>query len=632
MNEVDELLGDGGVLARGLPGFVPRAAQQTMAEAVAGTVESAGTLIVEAGTGTGKTYAYLVPALMAGKRIVVSTGTKNLQDQLYRRDLPRLLTALKVPARTALLKGRSNYVCLHRLDRALQTPGWRYDERLTRIRAWSRATDSGELSEIGDLNTDDPLYARVSSTADNCLGAKCPDFGECHVVKARRAALAADLVVVNHHLLFADFLLKEEGFGEILPGSDAVVVDEAHQLPELATQFFGVRVSTRQFRDIASDAQAEAEEWGDLPDLVAAAESMTAAVLPVEAVVASINGRLRFEDLLQRPMVGSILQTLDEQLFALRQALKAYEDRSPVLASVFERAAQLYDRWTQLTAPTADTGMVRWVETRGRGGSFHQTPIEVADSFARLRQTHAGAWVFTSATLSANGDFGHFQRQLGLADAQTLALDSPFDYAEQARLHLPAGLPEPNDPYYTAAFIDAIVPLIEASRGGAFVLCTSHRALKLVAQTLKQRLTQALYVQGDDDRARLLERFTSDGNGVLVGTSSFWEGVDVRGRALRLVLIDRLPFAAPGDPVFEARLNAIRQRGGNAFFDYQLPEAVMMLRQGAGRLIRDVGDRGLLVIGDPRLRTKPYGRKVLDALPPMPRVDRDAALAWAADL
>ena len=632
MNEVDELLGDGGVLARGLPGFVPRAAQQTMAEAVAGTVESAGTLIVEAGTGTGKTYAYLVPALMAGKRIVVSTGTKNLQDQLYRRDLPRLLTALKVPARTALLKGRSNYVCLHRLDRALQTPGWRYDERLTRIRAWSRATDSGELSEIGDLNTDDPLYARVSSTADNCLGAKCPDFGECHVVKARRAALAADLVVVNHHLLFADFLLKEEGFGEILPGSDAVVVDEAHQLPALATQFFGVRVSTRQFRDIASDAQAEAEEWGDLPDLVAAAESMTAAVLPVEAVVASINGRLRFEDLLQRPMVGSILQTLDEQLFALRQALKAYEDRSPVLASVFERAAQLYDRWTQLTAPTADTGLVRWVETRGRGGSFHQTPIEVADSFARLRQTHAGAWVFTSATLSANGDFGHFQRQLGLADAQTLALESPFDYAEQARLHLPAGLPEPNDPYYTAAFIDAIVPLIEASRGGAFVLCTSHRALKLVAQTLKQRLTQALYVQGDDDRARLLERFTSDGNGVLVGTSSFWEGVDVRGRALRLVLIDRLPFAAPGDPVFEARLNAIRQRGGNAFFDYQLPEAVMMLRQGAGRLIRDVGDRGLLVIGDPRLRTKPYGRKVLDALPPMPRVDRDAALAWAADL
>lgn len=632
MNEVDDLFGDDGVLARGLPGFVARAAQQAMALAVADTVDKAGTLIVEAGTGTGKTYAYLVPALVAGKRVVVSTGTKNLQDQLYRRDLPRLLNALKVPARTALLKGRSNYVCLHRLERAIQTPGWRYDDRLNRIRAWSRSTDSGELSELGDLNDDDPLYARVSSTADNCLGAKCPDFAECHVVKARRAALAADLVVVNHHLLFADFLLKEEGFGEILPGSDAVVIDEAHQLPELATQFFGVRVSTRQFRDVAQDAQAEAEEWGDLPDLLAAAEALAAAVLPIEALFATINGRMRLEDLLARPLVPRLIGDLDEQLFAARQALQAYEDRSPVLAGIFERAAALYENWTLLTAPEVLEGRVRWVESRGRGGTFHQTPIEVAESFARLRTGHAGAWIFTSATLSSNGDFGHFQRQLGLEGAQTLALDSPFDFQNQARLHLPAGLPEPNDPAYTSAFIEAIVPLIEASNGGAFVLCTSHRALKLVAQTLKIRLGQTLFVQGDDDRARLLERFTADGNGVLVGTSSFWEGVDVRGRSLRMVLIDRLPFAAPGDPVFEARLTAIKQRGGNAFFDYQLPEAVMMLRQGAGRLIRDINDRGLLVIGDPRLRSKPYGRKVLDALPAMPRIDREAALIWAAGL
>ena len=631
-DEVDDLFGDGGVLARGLPGFVARAPQRAMASAVADTVENAGTLIVEAGTGTGKTYAYLVPALVAGKRVVVSTGTKNLQDQLFRRDLPRLLSALKVPARTALLKGRSNYVCLNRLERALLTPGWRYDDRLNRIRAWSRSTDSGELSELGDLNDDDPLYARVSSTADNCLGAKCPDFSECHVVKARRAALAADLVVVNHHLLFADFLLKEEGFGEILPGSDAVVIDEAHQLPELATQFFGVRVSTRQFRDIAQDSQTEAEEWGDLPDLVAAAEALAAATLPVEAVFATINGRLRLEDLLVRPMLPKLIDQLDEKLFEIRQTLKAYEDRSPVLSGIFERAATLYERWTVLTAPEQLEGRVRWVEARGRGGSFHQTPIAVAENFAKMRETHEGAWIFTSATLSSNGDFGHFQRQLGLDDAQTLALDSPFDFENQARLHLPAGLPEPNDPYYTSAFIDTIVPLIEAANGGAFVLCTSHRALKLVAQTLKARLAHTLFVQGDDDRARLLERFTADGNGVLVGTSSFWEGVDVRGRALRMVLIDRLPFAAPGDPVFEARLTAIKQRGGNAFFDYQLPEAVMMLRQGAGRLIRDIGDRGLLVIGDPRLRSKPYGRKVLQALPPMPLVVRDAALAWAATL
>ena len=632
MDDIDDLFGDDGVLARGLPGFVSREAQRDMARAVAAVVDEAGTLIVEAGTGTGKTYAYLVPALVAGRRVVVSTGTKNLQDQLYRRDLPRLLAALKIPARTALLKGRSNYYCIQRATRAMQTPGWRYDDRLNRIRAWAKSSDSGELSELGDLPDDDPLHARVSSTADNCLGAKCPDFGECFVVKARRAALAADLVVVNHHLLFADFLLKEEGFGEILPGSDAVVIDEAHQLPELATQFFGVRVSTRQLRDLAGDALSEAEDWGDLPDLVAASEALSDAVQSLEATFASLNGRLRLEDFVARPMVPKLIDTVDERLFEFRQTVKAYEERSPAIAGAFERAATAYERWTVLTSPEVLEGRVRWIEARGRGGSFHQTPIEVAESFEKLRLTHAGAWVFTSATLSAAGDFGHFQRQLGLERAQTLALESPFDYPEQARLHLPANLPEPNAPDYTARFIDEVLPMIEAAGGGAFVLCTSHRALKQVAQTLRSRLSLGLYVQGEDDRARLLDRFTQDGNGVLVGTASFWEGVDVKGRALRLVLIDRLPFAAPGDPVFEARLAAIRKAGGNPFFDYQLPEAVMMLRQGVGRLIRDAGDRGLLVIGDPRLRTKPYGRKVLEALPPMPRVNRDDALEWAAGL
>jgi ATP-dependent DNA helicase DinG len=632
VDDIEELFGDHGVLARGLSGFVARQPQQAMARAVAAAVDGAETLIVEAGTGTGKTYAYLVPALVAGRRVVVSTGTRNLQDQLYRRDLPRLLAALKIPARTALLKGRSNYYCIQRATRAMQTPGWRYDDRLNRLRAWAKTTDSGELSELGDIPEDDPLHARVSSTADNCLGAKCPDFAECFVVKARRAALAADLVVVNHHLLFADFLLKEEGFGEILPGSDAVVVDEAHQLPELATQFFGVRVSTRQLRDLVSDSRNEADEWGDLPDLVSASEALGDATQSLEAAFASLTGRLRLEDFLARPMVPKLVEAVDERLFEFRQTAKAYEDRSPVLAGVFERAAQVYERWTVLTAPERLEGRVRWIEARGRGGSFHQTPIEVAEPFEKLRLSHAGAWIFTSATLSAAGDFSHFQRQLGLERAQTLALDSPFDFETQARLYLPDGLPEPNAPDYTARFVDRVLPVIEAARGGAFVLCTSHRALKQVAQALRERLALNLYIQGEDDRARLLQRFTDDGNGVLVGTASFWEGVDVRGRALRVVLIDRLPFAAPGDPVFDARLAAIRDRGGNPFFDYQLPEAVMMLRQGAGRLIRDIEDCGLLVIGDPRLRSKPYGRKVLQALPPMPRVDHDGALAWAATL
>lgn len=628
------MLADDGALAHSLPGFTPRAAQQRMAQAVAEALEDGETLIVEAGTGTGKTYAYLTPALLSGKRVVVSTGTRNLQDQLYHRDLPRLLQALKTPARAALLKGRSNYLCLYRLKRAGQMPGGRFDQRLNEIDAWSRASDAGELAELRTLAEDDPLWARVTSTADNCLGAKCPDFGQCFVVKARRAAQGADVVVVNHHLLLADFIIRDEGFGEILPGADAVVVDEAHQLPELASQFFGSRVSTRQLRDIAQDTLTESGEWADMPQLDKAAEDLAAAAVALEGVFATVAGRLRLDEFVRRPAAPRLMDEVAAQLEVFFPVVDRYSERSPALLALSERAALLQERWSTVAKTDAgDDNRVRWVEARGRGGSLHATPIEVAEGFQRLRAMHAGAWVFTSATLSAAGDFGHFQHQLGLDEARTLALDSPFEFARQARLYLPRGMPEPNDPAYSEAVIRQLLPVIEASNGGVFVLCTSHRALRIIAERLRQSISLPLFVQNEDNRMSLVERFARAGNGVLVGTSSFWEGVDVRGQALRVVVIDRLPFAAPGDPVFDAKLEAIRARGGNPFFDHQLPEAIVMLRQGAGRLIRDASDRGLLMICDPRLRTKPYGRKLLASLPPMPVLEQWAdAKAWLADL
>lgn len=610
-----------------------------MAAAVERLLADGGTLIVEAGTGTGKTYAYLVPVLLSGRRVVVSTGTRNLQDQLFGRDLPRLLAVLRVPARVSLLKGRSNYFCLHRFKRAAQLPGWRYDERFSRLERWSKLTLSGEMADFAGLPEDDPLHARVTSTADNCLGSKCADFADCFVVKARRAALAADVVVVNHHLLFADFALREEGFGEILPGAQAVIVDEAHQLPELATQFFGQRLSTRQLRDLVQDTLTETAEWGDLPDLDSAAEALSASLTPLEAGFAGLGGRETLERFHERPGMAKALADLGARMEALGAALGAYAERSPALTALDERSEVLGVRWQKVTAPSADTadealaeGSVRWVEARGRGGSFSATPIEVSEPFARMRAAHRGAWVLTSATLSAAGDFSHLRGQLGLNEAETLALDSPFDYATQARLWVPEGLPEPNAFDYTERMVDAVLPVIEASGGGAFVLCTSHRALRLVAARLKTLTRWPLFVQGEGNRAELVEGFAAAGNAVLVGTSSFWEGVDVRGRALRVVAIDRIPFAAPGDPVFDARLAAIRATGGNPFTDHQLPEAITQLRQGVGRLIRDSTDRGLLVLCDPRLRSKGYGRQILSSLPSMPSLSRDQAVSWASEL
>jgi ATP-dependent DNA helicase DinG len=631
-----ELLGAKGPFSYSVPGFTPRAAQQEMAAAVEQALAERSTLVVEGGTGTGKTYAYLTPALRSGGRVVLSTGTKNLQDQLFFRDLPRVRDTLASPARVSLLKGRGNYLCLYRLRKAQLDPRGRVRrDRLQAVDEWAHRTLSGEVSELGSIAPDDPLLPAITSTADNCLGAKCPDFAECHVVKARRAAQGADLVVVNHHLLFSDFRLKQEGFG-VLPGADAVIVDEAHQLPELAAQFFGERVSTRQLLDLVRDSGSEMQEFRDMPELAEAVDALAVAASELERPFLELAGRIAWRQFGSLPGAASALGAARSALDECRDELRRYAERSPGLEACAQRATDLVRRLELIAATETSTDnapeQVRWVEAQGRGGALHSAPVEPTEGFRNFMAAYPGAWVFTSATLAAGKDFSHFTDTLGLGEARTLRLDSPFDYMQQARLYLPRDLPDPNAPEHPEAVAEALLPLIQASGGGAFVLCTSHRALGRIAARLR-KASFPLFVQGEDAKAALVERFSRAGNGVLVATSSFWEGVDVKGPALRLVAIDKLPFGQQNDPVFEARLEAVRARGGNSFAEVQLPRAITTLRQGVGRLIRDSADHGLIVICDPRLRGKSYGKQVLASLPAMPLLaDAAEAGAWLRGL
>ncbi len=627
---LEEIFGSDGVFAKVIEGFAPRAAQLQMAQAVDSVLQRGGSGLIEAGTGTGKTFAYLVPALLSGRMIVISTGTRNLQDQLFDRDLPKLRAALGVSARCAVLKGRSNYFCRYRF----RSLGVAMDPQYAALQQWAQSTASGDLAELGALGEHSALRPRISSTADNCLGAKCPDFSGCHVVKARRAAMAADVVVVNHHLLLSDTVLKDDGFGEVLPSADAVIVDEAHQLPELLNEFFDQRVSSRQLRELADDVLRESTT--EFSDLRQCARVLSQLAGELEGCFVGTSGRMpRLDWINRKPATEAVLGNIDDALQQLAGMAKSAAEREEVFAALEDRTRRLALRWRAVTG-ALEPGSVFWVESSGRGGALHKTPIDAAQGFEKLLSAQRAAWVLTSATLSAAGDFSAYRSRLGLnapgAEVQQICLESPFDYAQQARLLLPDSLPDPREPAYSASVAQLAVQLIQSSGGGTFVLCTSHRAVEQIAGVLEQNISQTLLVQGQDSRARLVARFASDGNAVLVGTQAFWEGVDVRGRALRMLLIDKLPFAAPGDPVFEARLQASRDRGENPFMTLQLPEAIMRLRQGVGRLIRDQQDRGLLVLCDPRLRGKAYGQRCLAALPAMPRLDLDQSRRWLETL
>ncbi|MBN8482754.1 MAG: ATP-dependent DNA helicase [Xanthomonadales bacterium] len=596
-----------------------------MAGAVAAAIDERHALVAEAGTGTGKTFAYLVPALVSGRRIIVSTGTKALQDQLFHRDLPRVRSVLGARLSAALLKGRANYLCLHRLDQLRKDGRLASREEVARlgaIHAWSTATASGDRAELAEVPEDSPLWPRVTSTTDNCLGSECPMFADCFVVRARRAAQEADLVVVNHHLLFADLAIKQEGFGEILPGAHAFILDEAHQIPELAGQFFSISLGMRQLGELAQDTLAEcAGVSGALALLQPALDPLMPALRRLRLEFERLPAKGAFSVIEGDAAVMRELDALRDALAGLADALERHAERSRGLAAVHERALGFAARLAHLLDGNARDA-VHWYEVSAHGFMLHATPLDLAGPLRELREQSRAAWIFTSATLSVDRRFDHFSRQLGLDDPHTLALDSPFDYARQALAWLPPDLPEPSDPAYTDRVVDAVLPVLEASNGRAFLLFTSHRALRRAAERLEGRVPYPLFVQGTAPRHRLLEEFRASGNGVLLGAASFWEGVDVAGEALGVVVIDKLPFAAPDDPVLVARLEALRDAGLNAFTEWQVPNAVIALKQGAGRLIRDIHDRGVLVLCDPRLSTKGYGRQFLASLPPMPRTRR----------
>ena len=648
-------LGDSGALARAHEGFAPREAQQNLAAAVADAIMRRRALLAEAGTGTGKTYAYLVPALLSGRRVIISTGTRALQDQLFHRDLPRVRQALGVGVRAALLKGRANYLCHYRLERA---QGERVHDRprqaeLAALKAWSGETRSGDIGEFDGINEDSPLWPQVTSTAENCLGNECPFWRDCFVVKARQAAQAADLVVVNHHLLFADQAIRKEGFGEILPGAECFIIDEAHQLPELASQFFGESLSARQLRDLARDALAEcANTVGALHHIQAPSENLKQSVIRLREAMRGLRERGALHEALAAPAVVEALDDLAQRLRELMAALEPLRDSAPGFESCHARALMMLNRLLRLRgessvdcvpeiadadafeAPPAEAGgpqhdesavqqaaheadQIRWYEIRGQGFALNSTPLQVAEILDQLRERSGASWIFTSATLAVSGRFDHFAGQIGLADPDTLIEASPFDYATQTLAYLPPGMPDPRSFEFGEAWLNAVLPVIEASKGRAFLLFTAGRALQRARDALLDRIDYPLFVQGDAPRGVLLERFRESGNGVLLGLASFWQGVDVAGEALSLVVIDKLPFAAPDDPVLEARLDAIRRSGGNPFRDWQLPSAVIALKQGAGRLIRTINDRGVLMLCDPRLSSG-YGRVFMKSLPPFP--------------
>ncbi len=640
MEDYASLLDHDGPLAARITGFAPRPQQQTLAAAVGEVLADGGRLFAEAGTGVGKTFAYLVPALLAGRRVVISTGTKNLQDQLFHRDLPVVRAALGMPVKVALLKGRSNYLCLHRLQLA-QEQG-RLESRsaaadLRRVGDWALTTRAGDIAELADVAENSGVWPLVTSTADNCLGGDCPEYGRCHVVAARKRALESEVVVVNHHLLLADMALKEGGFGELLPGVDAVIVDEAHQLPEIAANYFGETLSSGQLNDLCRDALAEyLKTAADAPGFQRVLDRVSTASADLRLAFGAAPGRHEW----QVCATEKVRRALDELVASLDDLVAALEPLGPRargLELCLERAREMLDRAQRFADarepdehtdpdPEADDVHIRWVETYRRAFALNMTPEEVAGRLRERIEAQECAWIFTSATLAVDGSVSHFQRRMGLESGTVMVLDSPFDYARNALLYLPQGLPLPNAPEHTRAVVDAARPLLHAGGGGAFMLFTSHRALDQAAGMLAGELGERLLVQGDMPRARLIERFRAAGDAVLLGTASFWEGVDVKGPALSLVVIDKLPFASPGDPVMKARLAAMERRGLNSFRDFQLPQAVLALKQGVGRLIRDAADRGVMMICDPRLGNRSYGRVFLRSLPKM-RVTHDAAEA-----
>ena len=630
--EIDRLFGVDSPLGQAVGGFRPRPSQTEMAKAIANAIGNQQTLIAEAGTGTGKTFAYLVPSLLWGGKTIISTGTKNLQDQLYLRDIPTVRRALNAPVSVALLKGRANYVCHFHLERTLQNGRLSAREDVGHLREIARfvkTTGTGDKAELSKVPEGASVWNLVTSTRDTCMGAECQYYQDCFVMKARKEAQQADVVVVNHHLFFADVALKDTGVAELLPSANTIVFDEAHQLPETATLFFGETISTSQVlelcRDVLAEGLAHARDGADWPGLVT----------PVERAARDL--RLTFPQDVVRLAVGQIapsspffpaLETLKDRIDGMIAALEKQAERAETIEQCRVRALDLAAKLEAWNKPVEDPVIgqesVQWVEAFSSSLQLHRTPLSIAPIFNKQREGTPRSWIFTSATLAVKNDFNHYSAQMGLWDEPAQSWPSPFDYEQQGLLYVPNGLPQPNAPDYTDAVIAAALPVIEAAGGRAFLLCTTIRAVnraaeRLRAEFVKRGLPFPLLVQGEAGRTELLDRFRAAGNAVLIGSQSFWEGVDVRGDALSVVIIDKLPFSPPDDPVLAARIEALEKKGLNGFMHHQLPSAIINLKQGAGRLIRDERDRGVLMICDPRLISKPYGRRIWQSLPPFKR-------------
>lgn len=623
--DLEQWLAEEGAFAKAIQGFQVRPQQRSMAQAVQEAIQQSKTALIEAGTGVGKTFAYLLPALASGQRVIISTGSKTLQDQLYFKDLPLVRKVLNNGLKTSLLKGRSNYLCLHRLDLA-DHDGLFNDPRsvghLRKVKSWSGITKAGDIAELTTVPRDAEIWGRVTSTIDSCLGADCEYYEECHVVAARRKAQEADVVVVNHHLFFADMALKEKGFGELLPNAKVVVLDEAHQLPDIASEFFSHSFSSRQVLDWIRDTRTEVQL--NAADLVKVRNNLSALekqILDLRLAMDTPGQRAPWAKLREEPAIAKQMVLIQETLEGLREELVEAAERSKELATSLERLLEFQGVLSLLQ--TEQDNSVQWYETFTRGFSLTITPLNVATPLQNVMKELPCTWIMTSATLSVGGGFEHFSQRMGFGEeVSTLQLDSPFDYWHNSLLYLPAGLPEPQETDFVDLMVEAAIPVINACGGRTFMLFTSYRALNEAAERLKDEIDFPILIQGQTSQRDLIEKFRELGNAVLLGTASFWEGVDIRGEALSCVIIDKLPFAAPSDPVLEARMEAIRQAGGSPFEEYQLPQAVITLKQGVGRLIRDQNDRGVLMICDTRLRTRRYGQVFLESLPRMPRTQK----------
>ena len=640
--DLARVFGEHGPLARAIPGYRARPQQLEFAQAVLEAIEKKGALVAEAGTGTGKTFAYLVPALLAGGRVIVSTGTKTLQDQLFQRDLPRVRAALGLAVDVALLKGRANYVCHHHLEIAQEMGRFGAKEEVSHIKkiaSFARRTMSGDRGECADVPETSPAWAQATSTRENCLGSGCAHYEKCFVMKARKRAAEADVIVVNHHLFFADIALRDGGAADLLPSANTIVFDEAHHLPDLARLFFGESMSTASLVELARDTRAaEAKHARESNELGDAADDVERAARDVRLALGNAAGRTALTQLRARREFDAALDELAKMLEVLVEKLAAQEERAEEIRNCRARAGDFLARvlqWREADArpreenaygEPAAADVVRWIEAYQASAQLYVTPLDVGRIFRSQMEDGKRAWIFTSATLSVNGDFSHYLREMGLDREGTVTRSwaSPFDYGTQALLYVPQGLPDPNSEGYIEAVVEAAWPVVRASGGHAFLLFTSLRAMdraheKLARKLEREGLDWPVLLQGRGSKNELLERFRRSPNAILVGSQSFWEGVDVKGEQLSVVVIDRLPFNPPDDPVLAACIERINRAGGNAFMDYQLPRAVITLKQGAGRLIRDEADRGALMICDPRLVDKPYGRRIWRALPPFRR-------------